>query len=122
MMRGVDCQGDEPTPRVRFQLALTLGASASAERLHPLAALLRKPDTDTWTQTAVFSSCGKQAATLLVSLIAEAQKTGDLPAKQLGTAATVASLAVAPTGQAKFALLLSRLSTVHRPPAPPSHL
>jgi putative membrane-bound dehydrogenase-like protein len=101
---------DDPSPRVRFQLALTLGASSASERLEPLAALLRKPDSDTWTQTAVFSSCGKQASTLLMAWINQPGHTKeDLQGKRLATIVTVATLAGATASEAELAEVVNRL-------------
>ncbi len=67
---------DDPSPRVRFQLAVTLGASDAPERMPILAEILRKPDCDSWTQTMVFAACGKQAPALLGALVDEASNAG----------------------------------------------
>jgi len=76
---------DDPSPRVRFQLAITLGASDDPERLSALAELLRRPDTDSWTQTAIFSSCGKQAWGLLTAWLKQDHTKEELEGKRLAT-------------------------------------
>jgi putative membrane-bound dehydrogenase-like protein len=101
---------DDPSPRVRFQLAITLGASESPDRLPMLASLLRKPDTDSWTQTAIFSSCGKQAIGFLATMIDEAKKSG-LSAAQRASVPTVAALAGATATDKEVAQVLAQLAS-----------
>jgi putative membrane-bound dehydrogenase-like protein len=59
---------DDPSPRVRFQLALTLGAASGADAAPHLAKLARRPDADRWTQTAVLASAHGCAPALLLAL------------------------------------------------------
>src|SRR5439155_16913698 len=59
---------DDPSPRVRFQLAFTLGYLDTPEAVAALAKIARRPDTDSWTQTAVLSSATKCAGRLLEAL------------------------------------------------------
>ena len=100
---------DDPSPRVRFQAALTLGASDRKERLPALAALLRNLESDLWTQTAVLSSCGKQAAELLVALVHDEQFRKGPPGRQRQAVAPVASLAGATADGAGLASVLGLL-------------
>jgi putative membrane-bound dehydrogenase-like protein len=58
----------DDSPRVRFQLALTLGSSDRGEAAFGLAKILRRDFADPWTQAAVLSSSAKHASTLLESL------------------------------------------------------
>jgi putative membrane-bound dehydrogenase-like protein len=59
---------DDPAPRLRFQLACTLGACATPEATAALVKLARHPGTDRWTQTAILSSAGPRAVELLEAL------------------------------------------------------
>jgi putative membrane-bound dehydrogenase-like protein len=59
---------DDPAPRVRFQLAFTLGEMDGPEATEALAKLARRPDNDSWMQTAILSSAGKSAGRLLTEL------------------------------------------------------
>src|SRR5262249_34964006 len=55
----------DDSPKVRHQLAFTLGAIKNAERLQALATIAAQDIADPWTQIAVLNSAGKQAASLL---------------------------------------------------------
>src|SRR5262249_17760590 len=55
-------------PRVRFQLAFTLGEASGPEIVSALAKLARRAESDTWAQSAVLSSCGHTAPALLETL------------------------------------------------------
>jgi putative membrane-bound dehydrogenase-like protein len=63
---------DDPSPRVRFQLAFTLGAADSAETVTALARVARRDAGDRWTQTAVLSSIPGSGIGLLESLVKDA--------------------------------------------------
>jgi putative membrane-bound dehydrogenase-like protein len=110
----------DAAPRVRFQAALTLGASAGKERLPTLAALLRNPASDSWTQTAVLSSCGKQAPELLVTLVGDAQFRSSPADRQRQAVLPVAALAAATADEARLASMLAllRLQPGQAVPAP----
>lgn len=56
---------DDPSPRVRFQLAFTLGQSDAPEVVAALAKLARRDAADRWTQTAILSSAARCAPALL---------------------------------------------------------
>ena len=99
----------DPSPRVRFQAALTLGASAASERLKALAALLLNPASDSWTQTAVLSSCGKQAHELLVALARDERFRTSPPERQRQVVVPVASLVGATVADAELAPVLGLL-------------
>jgi putative membrane-bound dehydrogenase-like protein len=59
---------EDPTPRVRFQLAFTLGESEAPEAVVALAKIARRDAEDPWIQTAVLSSLGRRAAEVLATL------------------------------------------------------
>ena len=60
---------DDPSPRVRFQLAFTLGASDAAEMTAALVKVARKDAADPWTQMAVLSSMRGSGLDLLEALV-----------------------------------------------------
>ncbi|HTU20947.1 MAG TPA: PVC-type heme-binding CxxCH protein [Gemmataceae bacterium] len=60
---------DDPSPRVRFQLAFTLGAGDSPEIVKALARIARRDAGDRWTQTAVLSSVHGSGVGLLETLV-----------------------------------------------------
>jgi putative membrane-bound dehydrogenase-like protein len=59
---------DDPSPRVRFQLAFTLGEADAPELAEALAKVLRRDVNDLWTQTAALSSASRSAPGLLAAL------------------------------------------------------
>lgn len=58
----------DPSPRVRFQLALTAGALPQADAVRVLEAVLDKDAGDPWTVTAVLSSARESGFYLLQTL------------------------------------------------------
>ncbi|MCI0642584.1 MAG: c-type cytochrome [Gemmataceae bacterium] len=54
----------DPSAKVRFQLAFTLGAANAPDLVEPLARLARQDGADSWTQIAILSSAHKSAASL----------------------------------------------------------
>lgn len=65
---------DDPSPRVRFQLALSAGAMTPADAAPVLAAILEKTTGDPWTVTAALSSAAGCGSELLESLTAKGKK------------------------------------------------
>lgn len=61
----------DPSPRVHFQLAFTLGEAEAPELARAWVELARRPTTDPWTQTALLSSAAGMAAALLETLVGE---------------------------------------------------
>jgi putative membrane-bound dehydrogenase-like protein len=59
---------DDPSPRVRFQLAFTLGEATGPEVAAALAKLARQDGRDPWAQTAILSSTAHTAPDLLETL------------------------------------------------------
>jgi putative membrane-bound dehydrogenase-like protein len=66
---------DDPAPRVRFQLAFTLGEVNSPETAGALAKIARRDGGDPWTQTAILSSCRATAPALLETLAQDKEFT-----------------------------------------------
>lgn len=58
----------DDSPRVRFQVAFTLGETPDARAVDALAAIAQQDIGDRWTQAAVLSSCAERADRLLVAL------------------------------------------------------
>jgi putative membrane-bound dehydrogenase-like protein len=61
---------DDPSPRLRFQLAFTLGQADTPETRAALARLAQRDAGDPWISTAILSSCGHCAGEVLQALIA----------------------------------------------------
>ncbi|HEX8201584.1 MAG TPA: HEAT repeat domain-containing protein, partial [Isosphaeraceae bacterium] len=102
---------DDPEPRVRFQLALTLGGWDDPRAGRALAGLLRRDADDPWLRAAVLSSATPHAATILTSLFAEGR------AEMLPEAAVVPlfGLAGALRGQAGLAAVVRAVATPEGP-------
>jgi putative membrane-bound dehydrogenase-like protein len=60
---------DDPSPRVRFQLALTLGQADVPTFVSALAKIAMRDAADPWTQLAVLSSASRSAPALLDMLL-----------------------------------------------------
>jgi putative membrane-bound dehydrogenase-like protein len=101
----------DPSPRVRFQLAFTLGASDAPEVVAALAKVARHAvDDPKWLQIAVLSSATKTAAPLLHELAGDKDFTerGGTGHRQLLT--RLAALVGAQGHDAELARALSLLS------------
>jgi putative membrane-bound dehydrogenase-like protein len=66
---------DDTSPRVRFQLAFTLGEADSGETTAALAKIIRRDGNDPWTRAAILSSAFRCAPALLESLIRDQEFT-----------------------------------------------
>ncbi len=64
---------DDPDPRVRFQLAFTLGELRDPRALQALADIARRDTADPWTRTAVLSSVANTSDQLLARLVSDAR-------------------------------------------------
>jgi putative membrane-bound dehydrogenase-like protein len=58
---------DDPSPRVRFQLAFTLGEAEGPELTAAWVKMARRDGNDSWTQTALLSSASQSASALLAT-------------------------------------------------------
>ena len=67
----------DPSPRVRYQLAFTVGEFRRPDRTQVLAALLRRDATNLWMQAAVFSSVSEGAGDLFLALAGDARVRQD---------------------------------------------
>jgi putative membrane-bound dehydrogenase-like protein len=68
MQKAVLALANDPSPRVRFQLAFTLGQVPGPDSLKALAKIIRQDVSDPWTQSAVLSSSPQTAHALLHEL------------------------------------------------------
>jgi putative membrane-bound dehydrogenase-like protein len=100
---------DDPSPRVRFQLAFTLGEANWPEGVAALAKLARRDDNDTWTQTAILSSTHRGAADLLHVLATDATFTRGATPARLDMLKRVAALAGARMTDVELARALNLL-------------
>lgn len=101
---------DDPDPRVRFQLAFTLGEAKAPELVAALAKIARREDNDTWTQTAVLSSAANTASGLLENLTRDEHFTSKAAPAQLQLLTRVASLVGARSSDAELAQAMDLLA------------
>ena len=110
LTKAVASLADDPSPRVRFQLAFTLGETNDPELVAALAKVARKDAADRWTQTAVLSSALRVAPALLETLARDHEFTRDpTPAAHLQMLLRLASLVGARADQADLARALALL-------------
>ncbi len=67
----------DPSPRVRFQLAFSVGEVSGDDAFAAMAKIARDPRTDSWTEIALLSSARKSAAGLLAELTKDGKVTSD---------------------------------------------
>jgi putative membrane-bound dehydrogenase-like protein len=109
-LRGtVAALADDPSPRVRFQLAFTLGEADAPELVAALAKVARHDLADPWTQTAVLSSAPRSATALLTALARDREFTGRATADHLHFLTRLSALVGAQAGDADLARALSLL-------------
>lgn len=72
----------DPSPRLRFQLALTLGEASTPLTASALAKLVAQDAGDPWMQTAILSSVGQSAASLLEAITRDKTALSAMPATQ----------------------------------------
>lgn len=81
-----------PSPRVRFQLAFTLGQADHFEAAAALARLARNPASDSWTQTAILSSAASFAPELLAALVPDKDNQATAPLSTLSRLGALAGM------------------------------
>jgi len=109
---------DDPSPRVRFQLAFTLGESESLETVSALARVARQDAADPWTQMAVLSSTRGSGIGLLEALGKDKEFTTGASAARLQLLTRLAALVGAKAGDADLAQALHLLSVTGKEAAP----
>jgi putative membrane-bound dehydrogenase-like protein len=83
---------EDPSPRVRFQLALTLGEADAPLFVPALAKIARHDAADSWTQLAVLSSARHSAVTLLEMLLHDKEFAGLADAGRIKFASQLGAL------------------------------
>jgi putative membrane-bound dehydrogenase-like protein len=83
---------EDASPRVRFQLAFTLGEAQSPQIVKALTKILRRDGPDPWTQAAALSSSSRVVHRLLRELVSEEPFSGHAAAAQLQLFTHVAAL------------------------------
>ncbi len=105
---------DDPSARVRFQLAFTLGEADAPELVAALAKVARRDAGDPWIGTAVLSSTRRSAAALLESLASDKEFTAGAPPGRLELLARLARLVGTEATDAELARVLSLLPAAGR--------
>ncbi len=100
---------DDPSPRVRFQCAFTLGATDSPEIVTALARIARRDVGDPWTQTALLSSIHGSGIALLETLVKDQDFIKDASAAHLQLLSRLAALVGMKAGDADLGRALRLL-------------
>ena len=82
---------DDPDPRVRLQLAMSLGESADRRAVDALLTLTRERGDERWMSSAILSSVRETAGELLTALLSEDEITPGARSVLAPLAATVAA-------------------------------
>ncbi|MBV9123997.1 MAG: HEAT repeat domain-containing protein [Planctomycetes bacterium] len=101
---------EDSSPRVRFQLALTLGEVHTPETLTALARIVHRDGGDPWIQTAVLTSAGHHAPGLLAALVHDPEFRRSLQAPQLQFLTRLAAVVGAGAGEEDLARTLNLLT------------
>jgi putative membrane-bound dehydrogenase-like protein len=112
LRRAVAALADDPGPRVRFQVAFTLGEATSPELMAALTKIARRDVADPWTQMAILSSASQAASALLVSLTRDEQFTKNAPAAHRQMLSRLASLIGGRPEEADVAQVLGLLGDI----------
>jgi putative membrane-bound dehydrogenase-like protein len=109
---------DDPSPRVRFQLAFTLGAADSPEIVRALGRIARRDAGDRWTRTAVLSSIRGSGVALLETLVKDEDFLKNATESRLQLLSRLASLVGAKAGDADLGRALRLLTAMAEKIAP----
>jgi putative membrane-bound dehydrogenase-like protein len=93
LRQAVAALAEDPSPRVRFQLAFTLGQSDSPETMAALAKVAAEDSSDPWTQMAVLSSAGRSGERLLGLLARDRRFTEEGSGARLSFITRLAAMA-----------------------------
>lgn len=107
---------DDPSVRVRFQLAFTLGEADAPELVAALAKVARRDVGDRWIGMAVLSSTGRSAAAVLDSLASDKDFVTAASAERLDWLARLARLAGAEATDLELARVLDLLPATGEAP------
>jgi putative membrane-bound dehydrogenase-like protein len=109
LRQAVVALADDPSPRVRFQLAFTLGETDAPQAVAALARIARRDAADPWTQVAALSSAARCAHRLLGTVLRDPQFRDEAGPEQLQFLTRLASLVGAGGRDADLALSLGQL-------------
>jgi putative membrane-bound dehydrogenase-like protein len=110
LRKAVASLADDPSPRVRFQLAFTLGEANAPELVAALAQVARRDAADPWTQMAVLSSSGQVAPALLEVLTRDSEFTRHAAGPSLQLLTRLAALVGSKPRDADLARALNLLA------------
>jgi putative heme-binding domain-containing protein len=114
---------NDPDPRVRFQLELTLGELNRGQNLAALAQLTRSAVADPWQSLAILSSVGDRPWPLLKRLFEQDPHWLDAPgADEAQFLDRMAALVGASGNQSDLAELLTVMTRTTRDPSVSAHL
>jgi putative membrane-bound dehydrogenase-like protein len=111
LVQAVAALTDDPSPRVRFQLAFTLGESQAPEAVRALANVARRDADDPWTQSAVLSSTHRSAPALLEELTRDKEFAEKLTSGRVQLLTRLAAIAGAPGDDASIGRVLKLLAS-----------
>jgi putative heme-binding domain-containing protein len=100
---------DDPSPRVRFQLALTLGQADVPTFVSALAKIAMRDAADPWTQLAVLSSASQSAPALLDMLLHDHEFVSPADAGRIKFASQLGALVGASGNDASLMQILRLL-------------
>ncbi len=100
---------NDPSPRVRFQLAFTLGEAQTPETTAALAKIARHDLADPWIRAAILSSAFRCAPVLLESLLSDRQFTARVGSEALPFLTQLAALIGARPGSSDLGRALKLL-------------
>jgi putative membrane-bound dehydrogenase-like protein len=101
---------EDPSPRVRFQLAFALGELNTPEAVSALARVARRDLADPWTQTGILSSAKQTAAGLLATLAHDQEYTRGIAADRMQLLSRLAAVVGASGTDEDLGRVLSLLS------------
>jgi putative membrane-bound dehydrogenase-like protein len=104
----------DSAPRIRFQVAFTLGEADAPELVAALTKVAKRDAGDPWTGTAVLSSTRRCAIALLESLLADKEFTRDAAAPRLLFVSRLAGLVGVEASNAELARALALLTNADR--------
>src|SRR5262249_13241686 len=102
---------DDPSARVRFQAALSLGEARFPESAGALARIIRRDVADPWAVTAVLSSSRRFATELLESLTSDREFMGNASAERVEVIVRLARVAGGSSSDTELARVLNLLPT-----------
>ncbi|MFN0050944.1 MAG: HEAT repeat domain-containing protein, partial [Planctomycetales bacterium] len=105
---------DDENPRIRFQVAFSLGESTAPESVAALARLARRDGADPWIRTAVLSSVAQSADRMLIELLQIPTDQAPAVAGMLGQLAQVVGVRNQPQEVAATLDTLAKLQATGR--------